>query len=189
MRTLLSVFLRLGSSDSGVGVGGPTKRVLLRAAAMGGLDNLSEREISRSALNAGGPGLKLCTSAVAVPHADKVRDGARGVNKRSFGHAGDDAYFVGGEKAIGVADGVGQWREKGIDSGEFSRALMESCLQSSTSAFSERKSASSLLVSAAATVDSKKTLGSSTACVLTLDQSTGTYIKANAVCKWSCNYR
>jgi len=70
----------------------------------------SDREKSRSAISRGGPGLKLCTSAVAVPHADKVRDGARGVNKRSFGHAGDDAYFVGGEKAIGVADGVGQVR-------------------------------------------------------------------------------
>jgi protein phosphatase PTC7 len=169
----------LGDSDSGVGMGGPTTRVLVRSAAMGGSDYVSEREISRSALTAGGPGLKLCTSAVAVPHADKVRDGARGVNKRSFGHAGDDAYFVGGEKAIGVADGVGQWREKGIDSGEFSRALMQSCLQSSTSAFSERKSASSLLVSAAASVSSDKTLGSSTACVLTLDQSTGVASIAN----------
>jgi protein phosphatase PTC7 len=171
----------LGSSDSGVGISGPTTRVLLRSSATGGEDSGSDREISRSALTAGGPGLKLCTSAVAVPHADKVRNGARGVNKRSFGHAGDDAYFVGGEKAIGVSDGVGQWREKGIDSGEFSRALMRASLKYATSSFSERKSASSLLVSAAATVASEKVpiLGSSTACVLTLDQSTGVASIAN----------
>jgi protein phosphatase PTC7 len=161
----------LGQADSGVGISGPLVRVLLRDSA----GVIKSREISRSALTVGGPGLKLCTSAVALPHADKVRNGARGVNKRSFGHAGDDAYFVGGEKAIGVADGVGQWREKGIDSGEFSRALMKASLQYATSSFSERKSASSLLVSAAATVSAEKTLGSSTACVLTLDQSTGMF--------------
>ena len=168
----------LGNSDSGTGTSGPSTRVLLRGSAT---DIGTDRKISRSALSAGGPGLKLCTNAVAVPHADKVRNGARGVNKRSFGHAGDDAYFVGGEKAIGVADGVGQWKEKGIDSGEFSRALMQASLQYATSSFSERKSASSLLVSAAATVASEKVpiLGSSTACVLTLDQSTGVASIAN----------
>ena len=161
----------LGQADSGVGISGPEVRVLLRDSA----GVIKARETSLSALTMGGPGLKLCTSAVAVPHADKVRNGARGVNKRSFGHAGDDAYFVAGEKAIGVADGVGQWREKGIDSGEFSRALMKASLMYATSSFSERKSASSLLVSAAANVSAEKTLGSSTACVLTLDQSTGEF--------------
>ena len=117
----------LGEPDSGSGgVGGPTTRVLLRSAATGGSDFGGEREMSRSALIAGGPGLKLCGGAMATPHADKVRHGGeRGVNHRDLGHAGDDAYFVGGEKAMGVADGVGQWSEKGIDSGEYSRKLFK----------------------------------------------------------------
>jgi hypothetical protein len=53
--------------------------------------------------------------------------------------------------------------------------LMKASLMYATSSFSERKSASSLLVSAAANVSAEKTLGSSTACVLTLDQSTGEF--------------
>ena len=58
---------------------------------------------------------------------------------------------------------------------------MQASLQYATSSFSERKSASSLLVSAAAAVASEKVpiLGSSTACVLTLDQSTGIASIAN----------
>jgi protein phosphatase PTC7 len=38
---------------------------------------------------------------------------------------GEDAYFLCAEKhAIGVADGVGGWAKKGVDSGEYARELM-----------------------------------------------------------------
>jgi serine/threonine protein phosphatase PrpC len=36
---------------------------------------------------------------------------------------GEDAYFA-SARALGVADGVGGWAEKGIDAGEYARALM-----------------------------------------------------------------
>ncbi|OQR95052.1 phosphatase 2C 55-like [Achlya hypogyna] len=39
---------------------------------------------------------------------------------------GEDAAFV-TSTAVGVADGVGGWATKGIDSGAYSRALMEAC--------------------------------------------------------------
>lgn len=39
---------------------------------------------------------------------------------------GEDAWFVRGN-FFGIADGVGGWREHGIDSGKFSRALMDRC--------------------------------------------------------------
>ena len=153
---------------------------MLRSAATGGSDFGGEREMSRSALIAGGPGLKLCGGAMATPHADKVRHGGeRGVNHRDLGHAGDDAYFVGGEKAMGVADGVGQWSEKGIDSGEYSRKLMSTCLQATESSYGERQSASALLVSSASGVAQADIQGSSTACILTLDQATGVASIAN----------
>jgi len=45
--------------------------------------------------------------------------------KRSANDLGDDAFFVcDSENAAGVADGVGSWRKKGIQSGVFSRSLM-----------------------------------------------------------------
>ena len=111
---------------------------------------------------------------MATPHADKVRHGGmRGVNHRDSGYAGDDAYFIGGENAMGVADGVGQWREKGIDSGKFSRKLMSSCLQATKSSYGERLSASALLVSAASGVAQSEVQGSSTACIITLDKVKG----------------
>ena len=168
----------IGDVDSGSGgVSGPLERVLLRKENLGGSSSF-EPEVSRFALVAGGPGLKICTSGVAVPHADKVRRGERGVNRRNLGHAGDDAYFIAGEKAVGLADGVGQWRDKGIDSGEFSRSLMSTCLKYAESSYG-RQSASALLASSASDVSQSGKEGSSTACILTLDQATGVASVAN----------
>lgn len=44
---------------------------------------------------------------------------------RSENDLGDDAYFISNsQNAAGVADGVGSWRTKGIQSGTFTRSLM-----------------------------------------------------------------
>lgn len=73
--------------------------------------------------------LKARISAMVLPHMDKVAAGAKAVNRRSLGHGGEDAYFytqADNLVGLGVADGVFMWRDQGIDSGEMSRALMES---------------------------------------------------------------
>lgn len=58
-----------------------------------------------------------------------LHSGIRGVNTKSFGYAGEDAYFCTTGKnslvGLGVADGVYSWKEKGIDSGAMSRYIME----------------------------------------------------------------
>lgn len=39
-------------------------------------------------------------------------------------HQGEDALFI-ARRGLGVADGVGGWSRQGIDSGEYSRSLMQ----------------------------------------------------------------
>ncbi|GLE06903.1 hypothetical protein PINS_up016572 [Pythium insidiosum] len=57
------------------------------------------------------PKLRLISGACEIPHPQK----------RSTG--GEDAWFV-CSNTVGVADGVGGWARKGVDSGEYSRTLM-----------------------------------------------------------------
>lgn len=77
--------------------------------------------------------LHVAASAMAIPHPEKVEAGRKGVNRRGFGHGGEDAYFYSSNRngiyAMGVADGVYAWREQGIDAGVFSQRLMEGCRQ------------------------------------------------------------
>ena len=40
-------------------------------------------------------------------------------------YGGEDAYFTQGNMFLGVADGIYEWRDRGIDAGLFSRALMK----------------------------------------------------------------
>lgn len=55
--------------------------------------------------------LDLETGVHMIPHPDKKDSG------------GEDAYFISGN-VMGVSDGVGGWRRMGIDSGLYSRKLM-----------------------------------------------------------------
>ena len=59
----------------------------------------------------------LAMGAANIPRDDKLLDG------------GDDAYFITNSviNALGVADGVGSWRAKGINAGLCARELMENC--------------------------------------------------------------
>lgn len=63
--------------------------------------------------------MKIISAAQSIPHPEKKR--------------GEDAYFFSGllyediyyllDFAFGVADGVGGWRQHGVDPGEFSRTV------------------------------------------------------------------
>ncbi|KUF75964.1 protein phosphatase 2C 80 [Phytophthora nicotianae] len=65
------------------------------------------------------PALRLESGACGLPHPQKRATG------------GEDAWFISGN-TVGVADGVGGWARKGIDSGEYSRTLMNSAKRTVT---------------------------------------------------------
>ncbi|CAN4110521.1 unnamed protein product [Withania somnifera] len=87
---------------------------------------------------------------------------------------GEDASFIcAKEQTIGVADGVGGWAKKGIDSGEYSRELMinaESAIQK------KKNNSSSSGIDLMGVLNeaflNTKSQGSSTACILTLVKDT-----------------
>jgi protein phosphatase PTC7 len=63
----------------------------------------------------------------AYSGSSKTHSPAQVLRKWSFG---DDACFVAGHKladVVGVADGVGGWRDYGVDPAQFPRSLMETC--------------------------------------------------------------
>ena len=109
--------------------------------------------------------MTLATGACALPHPEKVATG------------GEDAYFIATNNlAMGIADGVGGWRESGVDPGEYSRSLMRtacSFFEASSSVCDslvtmkewEEWARQSLAVAHAKT----RLPGSSTACVLVLN--------------------
>jgi len=87
------------------------------------------------------------------------------------GKFGDDAYFVARTSAadvIGVADGVGGWREMGIDPGEFSTRLMSTCQRLLEDGSYSGACSKALLCMAYEELKRAKehVLGSSTACVV-----------------------
>ncbi len=134
---------------------------------------------------------KIAVRASAVPHPDKVKKGERASIKLTFGNAGEDAYFTqslkdGELSCFGVADGVYCWREKGIDAGIFSRALMKHSAEAYNTKFMalsaidqnvhldyvERRRLSvpeDVLYAAATKVSTENIPGSSTICVACFD--------------------
>ncbi|KAI5694787.1 hypothetical protein M8J76_007080 [Diaphorina citri] len=97
---------------------------------------------------------------------------------------GDDAYFTARYKTadvLGVADGVGGWRNYGIDPGEFSSFLMKTCERLVTSGrFSCTEPTSLLARSYYELLENKQPiLGSSTACIVILNKETSTLYTAN----------
>lgn len=92
----------------------------------------------------------LCTSAVKSPHPDKVKTG------------GEDACFV-RKKCFGVFDGVGAWRDRGIDSGLYSRKLARL-----TSEFVALHGAKHIVRALKWATMRNEEIGSSTACVAAL---------------------
>lgn len=128
-----------------------------------------------------GEPVRVSVSGVAVPHPDKVKhDGAKGMNRKGFGHGGEDAYFYCQGKndlyAMGVADGVYMWRESGIDSGKFSRTLMRLSEQNVRSGIQD---VVKVMEMAAYEVHKAGVKGSSTVCVVMVDQAAGQLFGAN----------
>lgn len=85
---------------------------------------------------------------------------------------GEDAHFIcAQENTIGVADGVGGWANKGIDSGIYARELM---INSVMAVHNQHKTSSGIInprkVLDEAFSNTKNIQGSSTACVLTLNK-------------------
>lgn len=100
--------------------------------------------------------LKLVSGSCYLPHPDKEETG------------GEDAHFICvDEQAIGVADGVGGWAERGVNSGLYSRELMSN----SVTAVQEEPKGS---VDTARVLEKAHSItkaeGSSTACILALNE-------------------
>ncbi|KAL8523782.1 hypothetical protein ACS0TY_013667 [Phlomoides rotata] len=98
--------------------------------------------------------LKLNSGSCYLPHPDKEETG------------GEDAHFIcTGEKAIGVADGVGGWADHGVDAGKYARELMSN----SVNAVQEEPKGS---INPARVLEKAynitKSKGSSTACIIAL---------------------
>jgi protein phosphatase PTC7 len=149
------------------------------------------------ALRALNTSLYVNVGTAKLPHPFKTPTGVAG-NKRIHGAAeyatdvdlSEDAEFIwqgptaAGEGGpgngqepkpytwAGVADGVGSWREYGVDPREFSRALMEGCvdaLRSASEPHSRPPRPEELLASAHSRAQEMGVVGSSTACVMLFD--------------------
>jgi len=86
---------------------------------------------------------------------------------------GDDSCFISQHNSadvFGVADGVGGWRQYGVDPGTFSDALMRACERVVRAGTFRPQQPAQLLATAYAEVMASKQpiVGSSTACVLVL---------------------
>lgn len=51
--------------------------------------------------------LRVAASALAIPHPEKAMAGQRGVNRRGYGHGGEDAYFYCTNRSAGAAGALG----------------------------------------------------------------------------------
>lgn len=124
--------------------------------------------------------LNVETSGIALPHPEKVAAGAKGVNRKGAGHGGEDSYFYAGNRngiyALGVADGVYEWRTSGIDAGAYSRALMEYCRQAVELGTTD---VLRVLQFAAKHIRRAGTQGSSTVCLALVDTLQGRLAAAN----------
>jgi protein phosphatase PTC7 len=167
----------LGTAATGAPGDAPEERNLIPADFAG-------RDVHRSSLH--DPAHRITqplaveTSGISLPHPEKVATGAKGVNRKGAGHGGEDSYFYAGNRngiyALGVADGVYEWRTSGIDAGAFSRQLMEYCRQAvelgTTDVLRVLQFASKHLRRAG-------TQGSSTVCLALVDTLQGRLAAAN----------
>lgn len=116
--------------------------------------------------------LEVRASGIAIPHPDKVKAGTRGENHRHSGLAGEDAYFCAPGSSdmygLGVADGIYMWRERGIDSGIFSRTLVETARHLVAAGYSDVLRIAQVC---SRKVDSEGVYGSSTFCLAVVDRA------------------
>ncbi|KAK7505984.1 hypothetical protein BaRGS_00002706 [Batillaria attramentaria] len=97
---------------------------------------------------------------------------------------GDDAYFIARNKVadvIGVADGVGGWRNYGIDPSLFPRQLMATCERLVQEGHLEPQAPASIIAASYEELQQQKDplMGSSTACIVSLHREERTIYTAN----------
>ncbi|XP_005102660.1 protein phosphatase PTC7 homolog [Aplysia californica] len=102
-------------------------------------------------------------------------------NKWTFG---DDAYFISRNKVadvIGVADGVGGWRNYGVDPSTFPRTLMLACERMVREGHFAPQSPGNIIAAGYSEMLEQKvpTIGSSTACIVSLHREERTIYAAN----------
>lgn len=124
--------------------------------------------------------LLIDSSGFSLPHPEKVQSGSKGINRKGYGHGGEDAYFyasnANGVFAIGVADGVYEWRNMGIDPGNWSRKLMQSARFSVEAGTTD---VLRVMQAAVRSLHSDGVQGSSTACIVLIDTLQGRLAAAN----------
>lgn len=124
--------------------------------------------------------LQISSAGFSLPHPEKVQGGSKGVNRKGYGHGGEDAYFYASNKngifAIGVADGVYEWRNMGIDPGNWSRKLMQAARFSVEAGTTD---VLRVLQAAVRSLHSDGVQGSSTACIILIDTIQGRLAAAN----------
>jgi len=102
-------------------------------------------------------GKRVVAAAACIPDPDKAN---------LPGGCGEDSFFISKDvNTLGVADGVGGWRDKGVDSSKYSRCLMENARQKADRTASK---AHPLHVLDHAYNGCKDVMGSSTAAVLSV---------------------
>jgi len=107
---------------------------------------------------------KFNSEVCMIPHPSKRMKG------------GDDAYFVTENGlAIGVADGVGGWADKGVDPSLYSKTLMREAKH----AYEELDVHDPLQSLKHATAKANKIMGSATACILSIDDAASCLRSAN----------
>eukprot|EP01025_Chloroclados_australasicus_P050108 TRINITY_DN5728_c0_g1_i1.p1 TRINITY_DN5728_c0_g1~~TRINITY_DN5728_c0_g1_i1.p1 ORF type:complete len:542 (-),score=48.91 TRINITY_DN5728_c0_g1_i1:1643-3139(-) len=124
--------------------------------------------------------VKVNCGGIAIPHPEKQKEGKRGYAGKHSGYAGEDAYFFShgrnGIIGMGVADGVYAWKDQGIDSGLFSRKLME---YSSSLVRGGFEDVLKIMQISNRQLQSEGVYGSSTCCIATVDTNTGRFNIAN----------
>jgi len=94
-----------------------------------------------------------------IPHPKKAYKG------------GEDAYFISSDgNAVGVADGVGGWSDQGVDPSIYAKALMSSACEFYNKNKQNYTSIQPIEILDYAYKQSRKIIGSCTACVIVLDQ-------------------
>eukprot|EP00958_Prasinococcus_capsulatus_P003652 scaffold336_cov384-Prasinococcus_capsulatus_cf.AAC.10 len=139
------------------------------------IDKMSRKDNQATLEKAGyAPMLQWYLGKAAYPHVKKVEEGAKSRVGKDFGWAGEDAYFVlseGTRNAMGIADGVYEWREHGIDAGLFSRTLMLEAQEAAR--HSDVRDPLQILREASQQVSNLNVKGSSTCCLAVLDTRKG----------------
>lgn len=111
-----------------------------------------------------GPSLKFDCSFSMIAHPQKVLKG------------GEDAFFI-TDFVVGIADGVGGWVDKGIDPALYANKLMEGAKAAVTNTIRDSTQPSYLIqyctksILRSAAEHAKDVVGSSTACVIAIDNT------------------